>query len=89
MLHKIRLLKSLIQFGFLFFLNSLTKSCLMSDFYLYLATSKVLQSMGYCLGTVGLKAAKSQVSFLIYASWDLTSFVYYRKVTNFGGRIWW
>lgn len=88
MLHKIRLLKSLIQFGFLFFLNSLTKSYLTSDFYLDSSISKVLQSMGYCLGTVGLKAAKVQVSFLIYASlWGSRSFAYFREVTDFGGRI--
>lgn len=57
----------------------------MPDFYLDLVIPKVLQSMGWWLDTVDLKAAKPQIRFWIYASlWDLTWFACEGEATDLG-----
>lgn len=63
--------KSPILFEFPFFLNSLTKFYVVSNFYFDLVIFKVLQSIVWWLDTVGSRAAKPQVRFCIFASlWD-------------------
>lgn len=47
--------RSPIRFEFPFFLNSLTKSYVVLNFYFYMIIFKVLQSMGWWLDTIDSK----------------------------------
>lgn len=60
--------RSPILFEFPFFLNSLTKSYVVANFYFNLIFFKVLQSMGWWLDIIDSKIAKPQVWFWICAS---------------------